>query len=333
MKRGLTIIGWLIMMAVATSGCQKDIDIFIPDNTQGPDTTWYNAIADYMPVKALRVSLAPQTHLDSFEVNNNPVTIVSPGGLTCRFPAQCCVTASGQPVTGKVMVQLLLVKKKGDMIAAGKPTASNNRLLVSGGEMFVRLSQNGEELKLAQGKSITLKYEETQPNQGMKVFYGDESNPDRFNWVPADSAGTSALLPVFTGNNFYELTSGQLRWINCDYFYDTTGVNRVQVVASLSPVYTNANTITYLVFNNLRSVLGMYGNAATKKFQSGLVPIGQPVTIVVISKQDNNYFLGKQTIVTSPNTIPNNPSSNQQLINISPVSSSLAEIKAYLATL
>jgi hypothetical protein len=325
------IIAILFTAAVAAMySCEKDSDVFIPNvsATQGPDTNWYSIIADTMPVNAIKKVLFPEVYLDSIEVNANPAFITTPSGLTCSFPAFCCTNASGQPVAGKVNVELLLIKKKGDMIRADKPTSSNGRLLVSGGEMFVKLSKNGQELKLALGKAIGLRYNDTPVLPGMNVFYGDESNPDRFNWNPSDSGGS--VQPVISGNNFYELISTKLRWINCDYFYDTTGIARVQVGVNLAPQYTNANTTVHLVFANLRAVMGMYGNAVTRKFQSGKMPAGQQATIVLISKQGSDYYLGHEAFTTGPQ--PSSPA-GQQFIPVTPIKTSLADIKAYLSTL
>lgn len=330
MKRSSVITLLIFTVVLAMSSCKKDSDVFIPDPTltQGPDTTWLNTLSDSTPARRLLASIAPAVYLDSFEVNNSPATITSTDGLTCVFPPLCCVTPNGAPVTGKVYVQMLLIRKRGDMIAADKPTISNGRLLVSGGEIFVKLIRNGDELRLAPGKTIVLKYNDPQPVPGMRLFYGDETNPNRFNWIPADSLGLGTQN-VTIGNNFYQLVSAQVRWINCDAFADTAGISRVQVMASLSPIYTNVNTVCYLVFNNKRSVLGMYGNAVTKKFQTGLVPVGEPVTLVAISKLGDQYFMGKQVFVTGQN----NAVVNQQIINVAPLPTTLPDIKAYLGTL
>lgn len=330
MKRSSVIILLIFAVVLAMSSCKKDSDVFIPDPnlTVGPDTTWFNALSDSTPARRLLASIAPTVYIDSFEVNSSPATIVSPDGLTCLFPPLCCVTPNGATVTGKVYVQMLLIRKKGDMIAADKPTISNGRLLVSGGEIFVKLTRNGDELLLAPGKSIVLKYNDPLPVSAMRLFYGDESNPNRFNWVLADSLG-AGTQNITIGNNFYQLVSNRLRWINCDAFADTAGLARVQVTASLSPIYTNVNTVCYLVFNNRRSVVGMYGNATTKKFQSGLVPVGEPVTMVTLSKLGDQYFIGKQVFVTGQNSAV----ANQQIIHVAPLPTSLPDIKAYLGTL
>jgi hypothetical protein len=323
------IIALIFFLCIAGMySCKKDSDVFIPNapTPQGPDTAWYNTVTDAMAANSIKKELFPEPYLDSFEVNANPVTITTPSGLICNFPAFCCI-GGGAIITGKVYVQLLLIKKRGDMIRVDKPTSSNGRLLVSGGEIFVKLTKNGQELQLAPGKKISLKYNDSPILPGMQVFYGDESNANQFNWLPGDSLNTP---PIIAGNGFYELVSTKLRWINCDYFYDTTAINRVQVNASLAPQYTNANTITYLVFNQMRSVVGMYGNAATRKFQSGKVPVGLSCKIIAISKQDNDYYLGHEGFTTG---VQASAPAGQQIIPITPVKTSLADIKAFLNTL
>ncbi len=329
MNRKISTAFLFTIIAAGIFSCNKDSDVFIPDvkATQGPDTMWVNSIADTMPVNTIKKQLFPELYLDSIEVNASPASVTTPSGLTCNFPAFCCAGSGGQVITGKVYVELLLIKKKGDMIRADKPTSSYNRLLVSGGEMFVKLSKNGQELKLAQGKTITLKYNDSPILPGMKVFYGDESNAEQFTWNPSDSINQPQVI---SGNNFYELTSRQLRWINCDYFYDTTGINRVQVGPSLAPQYTNANTSVYLVFSNMRSVLGVYGNAVTRKFISGKVPVGQPAKLVVLSKQGNDYYMGTESLVTGPQA---SSPAGQQFIPVNPVKTTLADIKTFLGTL
>jgi hypothetical protein len=95
----------------------------------------------------------------------------------------------------------------------------------------------------------------------MKLFYGDESNPERFNWLPT-TLNSRGMVGV--GSQGYEIVSEQLRWINCDYFADSSGA-RVNVTTSLPADYTNANTSVYLVFKEIKSVVGMYGDMTTKK--------------------------------------------------------------------
>jgi hypothetical protein len=319
MKKIVTII--LIAGAFLLHACQKNIDAFVADpRANAPDTNWYNIITSTMPVTALQNDLKIKLAADSFEVNNTAADR-NISGMQLLFTPNCCTNSTGQAVTGKVNVEALLIKDKGDMVLMNKPTSSNGQLLVSGGEIFISLNQNGQQLQLAPNARVYLRYADAVPNPQMKLFYGDETNPQQFNWVPGFDS-------IRAGNQFYDIVSSKLRWINCDYFYDTTGTVRSTVSAYLPFNYTNANTETFLVFKNIRSVLGMYGDVAEKRFISAKVPNNLAATVVAISKQGNDYFLGKEQITTGVNVTAGN-----QKVLLTPVKTSLTDIKAFLATL
>ena len=70
-------------------------------------------------------------------------------------------------------------------------------------------------------------------------------------------------------------------------------------------------------------------NWPEKRFISGKVPNGKAAVVVAISKQGNDYFLGKETITTGINVT----TANNQRVLLSPVKTSLADIKLFLSTL
>ena len=109
---------------------------------------------------------------------------------------------AGLAVTGKVFVEVLLIKKKGDMVLLNKPTTSNGNMLVSGGEIFVRLLKDGQELKLAPNAKINIRFADFPTNPNMKLFFGDESNPQQFNWIPNTNSNTDSVI---AGPQMYEM--------------------------------------------------------------------------------------------------------------------------------
>jgi len=326
MNKKIAII-LFISGALFLNACQKSIDIFVPDPGQlnAPDTAWNSIIPATAPLFSLQTSLLSEPVRDSFEVNANTATILTSNGVQCTFPPLCCVTSAGQIVTGKVYVEVRLIKTKADMVLMNKPTTSNGSMLVSGGELFISLSKNGQPLQLAPNVKIYLRYTDVPTNQLMKLFYGDESNPAQFNWIPATNSSDTLAI----GPQSYEIATSHLRWINCDYFYDTAGITRSLISANLPANYTNANTTAFLVFKDLRSVLRMNADVPEKRFISGKVPNGKVAVVVAISKQGNDYFLGKETITTGINV----STANIQKVLLNPVKTSLADIRLYLATL
>lgn len=325
------IIFLLSGMALLAS-CQKDIDTFVPDANQlnGPDTSWYSSISPTMPVNDLKNKLNIETYQDSALIGSNPVTFVTPNGLQCTFPVNGLTTSTGQNLTGgKVKVEMMFVRSKGDMIRLGRPTTSNGRLLVNSSDLFVRAKNDTAELQMASNSKFTLRYAENPLSTQMKFFLGDESNSQQFNWLP-DANITTTIIGYNTAQSQYEIQTKNFRWSGLDYFYDTSNIQRVTLKAQLANYFTNANTMVYAVFRDFRSVVGMYGNASSKKFVSSTkLPVGKLVTVIVISKQGNDYFMGFENVTTAVQSGTN----GEQNVSVTPVKKSLSEIISYLNTL
>lgn len=323
-----TIIQVLFAVVILLTACQKNTDIFVPDPgmPNGPDTTWQTTITPSMPVSNLKGSLLFEPYLDSIVVNANIASVLTPYGIQVNFPPNCCVNAVGQPLTGKVQVEIFVLKKKGDMIRMNRPSTSNDSLQVTAGEIFIRLKKDAVAVQLAPSAKINIKYIDLPLNQSMKLFFGDESNPQQFNWLPNLDLSNNFIN---VGTQAYEIYTNHLRWINVAYNYNTAGTGNVKVAADLAPYFTNTNTVAFTVFKDLRSVASMHGDWGIRKFISPTLPVGKIVTVVVISKQVNDYYLGYESTVT---TAPTSGTGNQSVI-VRPVKKSLPEIIAYLNTL
>jgi len=310
------------------TACQKNTDIFVPDPGQlnSPDTSWKSIITVNMPVSVLKNNLILQPYQDSILVNSNIASIVTPFGIQVNFPPNSCATAAGQIITGKVQVELILVKKKGDMIRLNQPTMYNDSLLVTAGQIFIRLKKEGQTVQLAPNVRININYVDLPVNHQMKLFIGDESNAERFNWLPNPDLVNNTIV---AGTQAYQVYTNRLRWISVAQLYDVTNTSRVHVAVDIASYFTNTNTMAFTVFNDMRSVVAMHGDLNTRKFISGKLPVGKQITVVVISKQGNDYYLGYKTATTALSTTgPVN-----QLVQVVPIKRSLPEILAYLSSL
>ena len=321
------IIAFFISIGSLTA-CQKDLDNFVPDAGQlnGPDTSWYSSVSASMPINDLKNQLLFGSYNDSIQVGSSTSYVTTPSGLQCYFPANSLTTSTGQTLTGKAKVELVHIKTKGDMIRLGKPTTSNGRLLVNGNETFVHLRNDTAELQFIPGVKMTMRYPDQPISTQMKFFVGDETNAAQFNWLPNPDPVNNIIGFNSTG---YEIQTNRLRWTSTCYFYDTTGISRVNVKADLAPYFTYANTIAYVVFRDFRSVVGMYGDVVSKKFSTGKLPVGKLITVVVISKQGNDLFLGYENVTTTASTA----TPGEQTVAVTPIKKSLADILAFLNTL
>ena len=324
-----TFISVIITGSLFLNACQKNTDIFVPDPGQinGPDTSWQNVITASMAVSILKNNLLLQPYQDSITVNANIASIVTPFGIQINFPPNSCATAVGQTVTGRVQVEIQVVKKKGDMIRLNKPSTSNDSLLVTAGQIFIKLKKDGQVLQLAPNVRINIHYVDLPTNPQMNFFVGDETNTERFNWLPNPDLLNNTLI---TGTQAYEIYTNRLRWISVAYGFNVSTTAKINVAADIAPYFTNANTTAFTVFKDFRSVVAMYGDLNTRKFITGKLPLGKQITVVVISKQGDDYYLGYESAITQ---IPAAPGSLIQHVRIVPVKKSLPEILSYLSSL
>lgn len=309
------------------SACQKDVDIFIPDpgQTNGPDTSWHTTITATMPVSVLKNELLEKPYLDSIEVNANNATVTTATGLIVTFPPWCAANTAGQPVTGNVQVEIQVVKKKGDMIRLNKPSTFNDSLLVTAGHIFITLRKNGVPLVLAPNVRFSIRYTDLPVQQQMKIHVGDESNPTFFNWLPNPDPANNT---VGIGSQTYEIYTNRLRWISLAYGLNVSNTSSVKVTADMPSYFTNANTVAFTILKDFRSVVAMHGEFNARKFVSGKLPLGKLITVVVISKQGNDYYLGHESGVTQAGT-----TSVNQSVHVVPIKKSFPEILSYLSTL
>ena len=152
----------LIVAALAFSSCQKDSDIFIPLTTSGADSIWVSAITDASLVSTLKKSLNKETTVDSVDATAGG-TIITKDGLTIIIAPQSLVLSTGVLASGKIYAETMLIKQRGDMILTDRPTTSNGRILINGAEIFIRLRKESDELYLASGKTVYVRYSDAQP--------------------------------------------------------------------------------------------------------------------------------------------------------------------------
>jgi hypothetical protein len=327
MKKTFLYLSALLIL----NACQKDTDILIPDNPTGPNTTWYSVVPDSAAVNTLRAALAPAASADSFTVYSTGTTGYGGGpvpGLFLSIPQGALTTGGGSTFYGTAFFKGALLKTKGEMISAGISTTSNGALLVSGGALYIELKDNaGNTLSVTPNRSIMASYPDSPVYQQMKLYNGSPVTSNIFNWTPE----TDPLASVSTGSDFYLLYTTRLNWIGPDYLFDYSAVptGQTKIALDLPSNYTNANSVAFVSFDNMRSVVALGGDAITRQFRSGIFPAGKPVTIVVMSKQANDYFMGTvQTVTDLPGS-----SADYQTVTLTPTITTLQNIQTYLSTL
>jgi hypothetical protein len=303
------------------TACQKDIDYFVPDPIQPPreDTNWVANITSTMPVSILRDSLLLPLQNDSFLMGGSLNTqYLSPSGMRFTFQRNSIQDSVFQVVTGRVHIQTLLLKKKGDFIRANVNTLSNRGILTAGAALFVQLSKQNSPLQIEPNSTFAVNVPVNSPITNSSLFYGDYNISTSFIW---QSSLDSSANRVIANSQGYELFSRPLGWISPAKTFVTAAPAQTRLEMNLESQYTNANTMVYLVMNNVLTVLPVRGEFSIKKFRSDLVPAGVPVSVVVISKQGNTYYSLRESL----STIASGGNSTQ-VVRLQPRAASLSSI-------
>jgi hypothetical protein len=321
--------GLIIMIAgLLLQSCQKDVDSFTPNVTTGPDTTWVPAVTATMPVNVLRERLRLELQRDSSElIGTNAITVTTNAGLKITFAANSFTTLAGTIATGRIRFETLLLRRRGEFIRMGFPTVSNGNTMASGGELLVIARKDSNELQLAPLRNINLRYDQPNVLQGLKIFNGvNFSVPQPFNWQFNQDTTNNK---VYALANAYELIVNKLGWINPGKIPDTTGIPQTRLTPLLPAHYTNANSMVFVSYNNQPSVTIMEPVVSGRMFRSLPVPVGAQVSVIVISKMADDYFLGHSVVTALQPTGIN----GLQQVQLNPVRTSLDNIKSYLNSL
>ncbi len=310
---------------MAFSSCQKNVDAFIPDNFQIiADTVWQNNVPSNAPVFSLKSDLRMARVTDSFSYSNPNFTF-STGAISLTIPPYSLVKSNGIVTSGLVQRESLLTVKKGDFITNGISTTSNDKLLVSGGAFYLNLKNNSENLSIAQGNKIAVKFSASNPYVYNRIFNASPDSANGFNWFVNTDTGYNKSGVTATG---YELQTNKTQYVQTAHFMEVAGIAQTVLMVKLPINYTNTNTISYVSFNDETCVAGLKANVALRTFISPILPVNRLVTVVAISKQAGDYYLGSlQTTTTINGTSPS------AAVFIMPVKRSLDYIKNFLSTL
>jgi hypothetical protein len=311
------IIGCVALLLL--SACKKELssNLILYPNHPLNDSAWLRNVTGSSSINQLANLMFPNLTVDSFDCSKTD-TLSYGDSLSVEIPANSFAFASsgggggggggvGTP-SGPCRIEFFRLKTKGDFIKFFKPTTSYGYLLETGGGIFIRVTQNGRELKLQPGATITIRFSDTQdPKPNMQVFYANETIPyltqgiDTMHnwmrdldtsWIKTWQKPNSTSTSIVTG---YKLVSKNLRWICAERFIDST-LPKTKITAILPPNFTNKNTAVFAVFANQKTVVKLKDDYPSRSFAAMNIPIGSKITLVSLSMIGTDLYLGTKDI-------------------------------------
>ncbi len=124
-----------------------------------PDPIYVDASNNIITLSDELKAFAPEAQTATVS-SDNVISFTTEAGNIITFPANAFVDKQGNPITGNVELSITEITNISDMILSGMMTNSNQGPLSSQGEFNVKVTQNGEELDLAEGATFNI----TNPN-------------------------------------------------------------------------------------------------------------------------------------------------------------------------
>lgn len=195
-----------------------------------------------------------------------------------------CFTKNGIPVTGNVDLEFIELFDRGNMLVTNKATmgvlpGGEQRLLISGGEFYINVTQNGEQLELPCGFQLTVP---------ASLSGGLDTDMTSFSGT-IDAAGNmvwnSSQTEFWAGgeNNqepFYNAFLQDFGWFNCDKFASFDGpMTDIQVFVPEG--YTEANSNIFIAIPGEPNTLG---------YLSGQFPVGLECYLIFVTANADGGF-------------------------------------------
>lgn len=283
----------ILAAALITLGfvaCEKDNPT--PDPQTPPSTESFSSLQEYLSTR----TVSAQTF--SFQAQSG-TTFTGAKGTIVNIPANALVDAMGNPVTGTVNGSLTEVYSNGDiMFSRIFPRAANGNVLNSGGEFNLEITQNGNELRVADGQFVQVEMPAQAEDPGMMLFFANEAelNDENVGWGnPVDSIMSMSGFTFNSADDSYSLDLDSMGWCNIDAFmwnvqyfdidFNLTGVNGLD----------NTNTTAFAVFKNENGVWPM-GEGSWGSINSNVISethlADVPMNVVVISVVGGQLYYG-----------------------------------------
>jgi hypothetical protein len=301
------------------ASCQKDSDVFVPNDGQQLDSAWVSAIQSNAQVVQLTNKLVGTIASETITAAND-TSIRTNTGFAIEIPKGALLLA-GNEYTGSVRAEFTFVQRRGDFIRFGIPTIGNRYPLESGGAFYIRfLTTNGGALTVNSGKRIYIKFADELAKQGMGLYYSSTmpTATAAFNWAPSADNSTVVLwststVPVQKG---YVVATTRTSWLNVAKQFEQ-GLTTTEVKVIMPDLFSNANTSVFMVFKSVRSVVQLSGNNNLRAFTFPNIPLNYDVKFVTVSKVGDSYYLGikDEKITTNHSTFVRPELSNLDKIN------------------
>jgi len=300
----MQLVSWrFALAAILLTACQKDSDLL----QVGAKPAEQHTLATFVAVHG-----AP-TQLFTLTTTADSSQFKTVQGNRLVLPANAFLLPNGlQPSPTPISVEFREVSSKVDMVLSAVPTTVGEQLLESSGAFYLKAKQGTTVLRLNPAARVKLQFQNPRfvGASNLALFFGTTTKTG-FTWLPKSSADlvsavTQDSLPGQPRFYRLRLNNDSLGWITSARPITRTPQTTVRVAVNGEDVQAT-NTMVFLVFKSLNTVVRAYAQDGSNTFTIPNVPQGLQATAVVLRNVNGRYFFGQQPAqITANHTfIPN----------------------------
>lgn len=282
MKYSTLLILVFTLTIMGAYGCSDDSPTNPNPSVTPPTAQAFNALRD--------VAMDSRTQSAQFNAEDS-FDFTSENGVDLHIPAGCLVS-NGQPASGSAKLEYVEIFDRANMVVTNKPTMGltpegSKKLLISGGEFFINVFQNGEKLEM-NCNNVLLKVPGDLTggaDEDMTLWEGATDENGNLAWesVPND---------IFVEISTYFAFLNNFGFANVDRFrYDPRPKTTLQVQPPAG--YNQDNADVYLSYDGEENALAGLDtfDEETALFTEhyGEVPIGLEMHVIFVTEHNGQY--------------------------------------------
>lgn len=182
------LTGLLLYLSLALFGCDNPVNrTSSNDQTNSSEPKQETGkLNDYLkkfedPAQTFNVSASKPTQVKG---KRGTIISVNPSDLE---------TVDGKLVGKNIQIELRELTGQQQLLRTNAQTVSNGQLLVSGGAYYINMTSNSQQLKLKDGKSLSVVFPKLTDKE-MALFYGPRDSLGQINWQKANETLTAKQL-------------------------------------------------------------------------------------------------------------------------------------------
>jgi hypothetical protein len=276
MKIKFKTLAFLFFGIIAFSSCSDD-----------SSSSNNDAVASNQEFKAL-FDQALESKVQTATFNSGSTfTFTSAKGVQLIIDGTC-LRKNGNPITGNVDLKFVELFDRGEMLTTNKPTtgingSSEKQLLVSGGEFYINVTQNGAALTIVCDMNLKVPTALSGgTDAAMAPFTGVIGSDNNLSWE--QSSGVELAVATSGGTAqparpIYNVLLQDFGWFNCDRFYNVSGP-KTPITAYIPQGYGDGNSQIYIAVKSIPNSLG---------YTYGQFPVGMECYLIFVTAKDGNF--------------------------------------------